>query len=100
MFQLQQQKIDKAEILPQHFSCVFTIAPVSELPAFECRAKKTIENIIITVEILRKEIIKLINNKLPSLDEVPPRILKEFITYESGPLMADEQINERRYFTK
>ena len=50
------------------------------------QTNKTIKNITITVEIVRKERIKPNNNKSLGPDEDPPRILKELITYVCGPL--------------
>ena len=83
-WQAKTESFDKAEILQPHFSSMFTIEPEKTLPEYQ--TNKIVQNIIITVEIVRKEMIKLNNNKSPGPDEVSPRIPKELITYVCGSL--------------
>ena len=76
---------DKAEILQNQFCSVFTEEPDEDLPTFLPRTEKEVD-LLLTVEMVRKEVISLNINKAIGPDEIHPRLLKELVDYITIPL--------------
>ena len=76
---------DKANILQDQFCSVYTKEPIGELPYFASRTNKIFE-MDLTVEMVRKEISLLNNNKALGPDELHPRMLKELVDYVATPI--------------
>ena len=77
---------DKANILQKQFASVFTKEPDGEIPQLERRTDTTINDIVITEEMV-KQIIKMLNvNKSCGPDEIHPRMLIELADLICGPL--------------
>ena len=76
---------DKANILQKQFCSVFTKEPDGELPDFTPRTNKNVD-IVLTVELVRKEIASLNCSKSVGPDQLHPRMLKELIEYITLPI--------------
>ena len=76
---------DKAEILQNQFCSVFTEEPDGDLPTYIPRTEKEVE-LLLTVEMVRKEVFSLNINKAIGPDENNPRMLKELVDYITIPL--------------
>ena len=76
---MKTENSEKAEILQHQFSSVFTNEPEGDLPYFQPRCNKTIDQITITEADVRKEIKNLDKNKSPGPDGIHPRLLKELV---------------------
>ena len=77
---------EKANILQNQFSSVFTIEPEEELPPFSRRTNTNIYNVDVSEKRVRDEIINLNLNKSCGPDEVHPRLLFELVDFLSKPL--------------
>ena len=69
---------DKAEILQNQFCSVFTEEPDGDLPTFLPRTEKEVD-LLLTVEMVRKEVISLNINKAIGPDEIHRRLLKNLL---------------------
>ena len=77
---------DKANILQNQFSSVFTKEPEGEIPSLGKRTDAFIANLTITEELVRSEIMKLNVNKSFGPDEIHPRMLIELVDSVSKPI--------------
>jgi hypothetical protein len=77
---------EKAEVLLNFFSTVFTIEPDGDLPQFGSRADTMMAGIKVDVDIVKKKLDKLNSNKSPGPDGIHPRVLKEASESLSLPL--------------
>jgi hypothetical protein len=68
---------EKAEVLVNFFSTVFTTEPDGELPRFDTRSEKMMEGIQVDINTVKKKLEKLNPNKSPGPDGIHPRVLKE-----------------------
>ena len=78
--------LDKANILQNQFSSVFTQEPDDEMPQFMRRVEHDLDDIIVSKEMVEAEIISLNPNKSCGPDEIEARILKELVNHIAGPL--------------
>ena len=78
---------DKANILQDQFSSVFTIEPTEDIPRLERRTNTEIVNMTVTQEIVENEIKRMNVNKTCGPDEIPARMLQELINHLSSPLV-------------
>ena len=78
---------EKAEVLNEFFSSVFTREDLKDIPEPRSRNKEDIlEDILITDEDVRKKLQKLNPTKSPGPDGLHPRVLKEAANEISQPL--------------
>ena len=77
---------EKANILQDQFSSVFTREPEDELPSFSNRTMANIFDIHITEDMVHNEIINLSLNKSWGPDELHPRLLFELVDELSKPI--------------
>ena len=69
---------EKAEVLADFFSSVFTLEPDTEIPKLEEKNyHDPLMNMLITQEEVQKKLLKLKTDKSQGPDEIHPRILKE-----------------------
>ena len=87
---------DKAKILQQQFSSVFTKEPKGSIPRLDERTNTSIEHLQVTEEQVKSEINRLNINKCCGPDHIHPRLLKELVNYLSKPiaLLINKSINE------
>ena len=83
---LKHEDNEKADILQRQFCSVFTKEPEGDLPDFPKRTDTSISDIIITKEMVAKEIKRLDPNKSFGPDEVHPKMLIELSDHISEPL--------------
>ena len=79
---------EKADILQNQFTSVFTKEPDGDLPDFESRATNYISDIAITTKMVEKKILSLDVNKACGPDEIHPRLIKELVNEVTSPLAA------------
>ena len=79
---------EKADILQRQFSSVFTHEPDGEIPRLVNRTEISIDNLNITVDMVKRELRKLNPNKSCGPDGVHPRMLKELSDFISAPLAS------------
>ena len=77
---------DKANILQQQFSSVFTKEQHGNLPTLDTRTDKKIRHLIIIEEMVRKEIIALNVDKSCGPDEISPIMLIKLVDFVVSPL--------------
>ena len=77
---------EKVNILQKQFVSVFTTEPNAEVPVLDKNTEVNLPNIIITEEMVRKEILKLNVNKSCGPDKIHPQILIELVDLVSKPL--------------
>ena len=77
---------EKAEILQQQFSGVFTREPEGDLPPFQKRTNSILENMAIEQEKVKLLLLSLNVNKSCGPDGIHPRMLIELADLISGPL--------------
>ena len=77
---------EKAEILQEQFCSVFTEEHDGELPSMERRTEKTITNLLITEDEVRREILQLNINKSCGPDDISPFMLIKLVDYVAAPL--------------
>ena len=77
---------EKANILLNQFTSVFTHEPDGDSPTLPSRTSATVETISITVEMVAKEIMELNVNKSCGPDEIHPKMLKELAEFISAPI--------------
>ena len=77
---------EKANILQDQFSSVFTREPEGELPSFSNRTMANIFDIHITEDMVHNEIINLSLNKSCGPDELHQRLLFELVDALSKPI--------------
>ena len=77
---------EKANILQRQFCSVFTQEPDGDLPYFEERTNKVIDDFNITLDMVTKGIQSLDPTKAFGPDEIHPKMLKELVEYVSEPL--------------
>ena len=77
---------EKANTLQEQFCSVFTIEPDGQLPQFEKRTNKCMNNLEVTEEMVRAEIIILNLDKTCGPDEIHPRMLAELCEELVSPL--------------
>ena len=76
---------EKAEILQRQFCSVFT-KETGDIPVLEKRTNKSIINLLILEEMVRKEILALNINKSCGPDEISPLLLIKLVDHVAGPL--------------
>ena len=88
--------LDKAKILQQQFSSVFTKEPKGSVPRLDERTNNLIEHLQETEEQVKSEINRLNINKCCGPDHIHSRLLKELVNYLSKPiaLLINKSINE------
>ena len=76
----------KANILQKQLSSAFTREPEGEIPKLDIRANTCINNLLVTEEMLRREIVNLNVYKACGPDEINPRLLIELVDSISKPI--------------
>ena len=69
----------KANILQKQFSSIFTWEPEGEIPKLDIRTYICIYNLLVTEEMVRREIVNLNVYKVCGPDEINPRLLIELV---------------------
>ena len=77
---------EKADILQNQFSGVFTCEPDGEIPQLARRTNITLKDMKVTAERVKTELLKLNPNKSCGPDEIHPRMLKELSDQITPPL--------------
>ena len=77
---------DKANILQNQFSSVFTHEPEGEIPRIASRTDSRISNLYVTEEMVLNQLTKLNVNKSCGPDEIHPRMLIELADYIAEPV--------------
>ena len=81
---------EMAEVLNEYFSSVFTTEDISSLPVpftkFEGNKSEHLGQLFVTPEMIAQKIKKMKDNKLPGVDGIPPKLLKEIVEQISTPL--------------
>ena len=77
---------DKANILQEQFSSVYTNDQGENLPTMEKRTSERIEHLVITEEMVKKEILALNVNKSCGPDEISPIMLINLVDFVANPL--------------
>ena len=83
---IKHDDLDKANILQKQFCSVFTNEPPGTIPEFPTRTEIQVENIIITEDMMRKQIKLLDVSKSFGPDDVHPKMLVELIDHLAEPL--------------
>ena len=77
---------DMARALNEFFTSVFTKEELENLPRLSPPSTELLNSIVVTEELVNKELDKLKPNKAAGADEIYPRILKECHSEVSNPL--------------
>ena len=77
---------EKAKILVQQFSSVFTRDPDGDAPTIPSRTSAILETIRVTVEMVDVEIEAMHVNKACGPDNIHPRMMKELVIFLSLPI--------------
>ena len=77
---------EKANILQNQFSSVFTHEPEGDIPRIANRTDSSISGLYVTEEIVLNELTNLNVNKSRGSDEVHPRMLIELADCTAGPI--------------
>ena len=77
---------EKANILQKQFSSVFTKEPEGATPIIDKRTNSVLQDISITVDMVRLHLLKLNVNKSCDPDEIYPRMLLELADIIAGPV--------------
>ena len=77
---------EKANILQKQFSSVFTKEPEGATPIIDKRTNSVLQDISITVDMVRLHLLKLNVNKSCGPDEIYPRMLLELADIIAGPV--------------
>ena len=72
--------------MQRQFCSVFPIEPEGQLPRFDKKSDVTVEDLIITEEMVKKEIKDLDSSKAFGPDEIHPKFLKELVNFIVTPL--------------
>lgn len=83
---LKHEDHEKASILQKQFCSVFTIEPEGQLPDFPRRTQQSIDEIVITKEMVKQRLKELDTNKSFGPDEMHPKFLKELAENIAEPL--------------
>ena len=83
---LTKDDLEKAEVLNDFFSSVFTTEDVSNIPVFNSNSDVFIDNINVSVKDMEESLRSLNVNKSSGPDGLHPRVLKELATVLSYPL--------------
>ena len=83
---LKFRDAEKANILPQQFTSVFTHETTEDAPTMPSRTAVTMDTITVTAEMVLKEIRELNVNKSCGPDEIHPKMLKELADFISVPI--------------
>ena len=97
--QRQTRNENKANILAEFFSSVFTVEPQKDVPSLEIRSVlHEWSNVSVRSEDIEKILKGLKPDKSPGLDNLQPRLLKELSTELSKPLalIFSRSIQDRR----
>ncbi len=78
---------EKAEVLSEQFSSVFTRDDTSPIPAMSGNPHPSMENLVVTENGVRKLLARLVTSKAPCPDAIPNTILKELAT-ELAPALT------------
>ena len=79
---------EKANILQKQFSSIFTQEPQEEIPFLNKRTDTCVRNIVVTKNMVRKEILGLNINKSCGPDEICSRLLIELVDIISEPIVV------------
>ena len=77
---------DKAEVLANQFSSVYTIEPDKNFPAPNSPQREMVEDIVINMATVENKLASLKTNKSSGPDGIHPRVLKEIRGSISNPL--------------
>ena len=76
----------KANLLQKQFSSVYTNEPLDEIPLIEKRTNKTVKDVNITAEMVKKKLKTLNINKSCGPDDIHPKLLFELADLICEPL--------------
>ena len=87
---------EKANILLQQFSSVFTHEPDGDVPTMPSRTTAILEMISVTVDMVEEEIKAMNLNKSCGPDDIHPRMLRELVSFISLPItiLLNRTMNE------
>ena len=77
---------EKANILQQQFTSVYTKEPAGKTPTLRSRSEKCVESMLITEDMVLKELKSLDPNKSIGPDDIHPLLVKELATVISHPI--------------
>ena len=83
---LTKDDSEKAEVLNNYFSSVFTQEDINNIPIFKSQCDNIIEDLNISSNDMVKALKSLKINKSPGPDSIHPRLLKELAVEISIPL--------------
>ena len=83
---LKFDDVDKANILQDQFSSVFTVEDDSRIPSMPTRTNQKVNNLIITESMILEEILALNLNKSCGPDDVSPFMLIHLSDFIASPL--------------
>ena len=82
---LTEDDQDKAEVLNNFFTSVFTQEDDTDIPTFDCGKNVSINDVIVTDDMMKKSLLSLNISKSPGPDELHPRVLRELANELSHP---------------
>ena len=77
---------EKSNILQDQFSSVYTREPPGDIPRIEPKTKKYLSDVLVTTEMVKKELQSLDTSKSTGPDHIHPRLLKELAEHISNPI--------------
>ena len=83
---LKFDDVDKANILQDQFSSVFTVEDDSQIPSIPRKTDQKVSNLLITEVMILEEILALNPNKSCGPDDVSPLMLIHLADFIAGPL--------------
>ena len=83
---MKYDNIERANILQQQFTSVFTREPEGELPTIDKKTDIEIHNLLISTDMVLKELMNLKVSKSCGPDELHPRLLTELCNHLAEPI--------------
>ena len=90
--------MEKAEVLNNFFSSVFTTEDTDNMPEFKSQTEVTLNEVTITVKMMKDKLQSLKTSKSQGPDGIHPRLLKELAEELSTPLkiLFDKTMKEKK----